>query len=356
MKSRFLTGALILLLPVNPAAAQEEPPKLYSLLSRIDRADVVCAGRVEAVRPTTTFIYPYAVRHRKILVDVTIDTVFKGQLDHDFLTLAFYRWAPESGGYAGSGPPRHTYREGRRYLLFLRRELPAVFVPLHPTRRTEIELVPIPAAKSLASEHDDASRRLAIAEEFMARLRMFPAQAYVGDNYVMWLEELLDTEAEPFLRELLDHPNSQLQVEAAETLVRRALPVSPQMLLNLLADQQKPYWARGRVARLLGELKIGQARILLERIALEETEMQLRQDALYALRELADLRSVPNLIQLLEDPSEDIRTWAVGVLLTIATGKVLALDIIQAHQVEIIPALKRWAEGGLPPNVERFLQ
>lgn len=344
----FFLGAL-------PGHAQEQRLQLWSIVERIRAADLVCAGRVEAVRPTATTTYIRGQRYRDLIADVSIDTVFVGEHETAMLSLVWKGWWPESGGYLYGGPPLAEYREGQRYLLFLRREAPAVFVPLDPFHKTELELAAAPAAGPLLPQADEVVRRRAIAAELAAWVRTLP-DGFMSYEHVRWIAELLGKNAEPILQEFLHHSRPDVRVVSAEALVRLDLPVEPQVLLELLGNREYPYSVRGGAARLLGELRVAEARTLLESVAASDEHPQLRGDAFYALRELADRESVPVLVPLLDDPSEEIRFGAAGVLLAIATGKVIARDILKAHEAEIFSGLRSWAQGGLPPDVDRILQ
>ena len=362
MRASWLGITLIFLLSAAalPLCAEEEPPQLWSILWRVQHSDLVAAGRVVAERPTNTYSLRGTTHYRDVVVDLSVDTVFFGQLQGDSLSLVIKRIAPDpkrSGpwGYLYAGPPLAEYSVGRRYLVFLRRELPEVFVPLDPVQMTEIALSENGSARSLPAEADDSARRQAIAEELMQRLRAITS-GEIEYNTMGLLVELLNQDAEPLLRELLRHSQPWLRINAAEWLHQLGLPVPPETLLAVVANPDESHWARAGAARVLGTLQASEARPLFQHLALTAQESNVQEAALYGLRELDDPGDPRPLLPLLDHPDENIRYMAAGVFLKAATGTIISVDAHRAHESEVITALKGWAAGGPTPDLTRYLQ
>jgi len=356
----ILFGLLSTFALALPLCAEEDPPHLWSILWRIQHSEVVAAGRVEAVRQTNTYAYRGSTRYQDVVVDLSVDTVFYGELEGDFLSLVIRRIAPEpkrSGawGYLYTGPPLAEYRVGRRYLVFLRRELPEVFVPLDPVQLTEIELSYKFSLAPLSADADESARRQAIADELMQRLRTMTAEE-VDYSSIAFIRELLNQDAEPLLRELLQHPQARFRINAAEWLHQLVLPVPPISLIAVLANPAESHWERASAARLLGTLQALEARPLLQQLALTAQETNLQEAALYGLRELEDPGDPRPLLPLLDHPDENIRYMAASLLLKAATGTVISIDVQRAYEGQIASALKTWAAGGPAPDLTRFLQ
>ncbi|GAB4577720.1 MAG: hypothetical protein Fur0022_04510 [Anaerolineales bacterium] len=160
-------------------------------------------------------------------------------------------------------------------------------------------------------------------------------------------------DAHPQVRETAAHMLTHLPAEAGEIFVR--------------ALNGAEAWTRRRLARALGEIGYTHAIPLLENLALEDDDVQVRLSAAQALALLNHPRGEAVILRTLNAPSVQTRTWAAIALGNIGSPKaiphLLENELLSRKNgtadarlltQEIVTALKRVGTPAVFPLIERL--
>lgn len=351
------------------AAAGDDPPLTYLQLDqRLSYSDLVCSATIMDTWRTGGTLTVNSFVTAENLARADVDSVFKGKLTSATITFRWYSWPGPAdpnvgpGGYAYSGPPLAGLRNGTRYLLFLRGVGATGWRVTVPLYQLEIPLAPRPAANLRlgldASGLAIAERNRELAEEFAAAARFVESQGDAADvyNYFSWTAELLGERAIPLIRSFLESATPRLRYFAADRLAQMNDAVARNVLLAILRSQSLDFWMRANAAWDLGKLRATQVLPDLEKFATDDPEAAVREGALRGLGELAHPSSAGVLVRALDDPVQENRVSAAGILEKIVYGKIYAVDIVKAHEEEIIAAWKAWwGGGGAPPDYDTYV-
>lgn len=165
----------------------------------------------------------------------------------------------------------------------------------------------------------------------------------------------------PLLAAMRD-PVPQVRETAAQMLSN--LPSSAgEILVSALNGADA--WTRRQLARALGEIKYARATPILESLALEDDDVQVRLSAAQSLARLNHPRGETVILRTLNAPSAHIRTWAAIALGNIGSPKAVAplLEndlLLQKHKVpdarqvttDTITALKQVGTSAILPLIE----
>lgn len=339
------------------AAAGDDPPLAYlGLDQRLSYSDLVCSATImDTWRTRETLALNDSSVTRENLARADVDSVFKGQLTSTMITFRWYSWpAGDSnmgGGYVYAGPPLAALRSGTRYLLFLRGDDATGWRVTVPRYQLEIPLAPQPAMNEHlrldASGLAEADRNRLLAEELATAARFLEPQGDTADVYshFAWIAQLLGKQAIPVVRSFLESANTRLRYFAADRLADLNDGAGRDILLAVLMSQTLDSWMRANAAEDLGKVHATDALPDLEKFAMDDPEPAVRRGALRGIGELGDPRSYGVLVRVLDDPVQENRLLAAGVLEKIVYGKIYALDILAAHEPEIIAAWKAWSAG-----------
>lgn len=345
------------------SAAGDDPPLAYlGLDQRLSYSDLVCSATIMDTSRTRETLAANSSVTRENLARADVDSVFKGQLTSAMITFRWYSWPAGPGGYVYAGPPLADLRSGRRYLLFLRGDDATGWRVTVPMYQLEIPLASQPAANAHfrldASGFADADRNRQLAEELAAAARFVEPQGDTADvySYFAWIAQLLGKQAIPVLRPFLESANTLLRYFAADRLAHLNDGAGRDILLAILMSQNLDSWMRANAAEDLGKVHARDALPDLEKFATDDPEPAVRDGALRGIGELGDPSSYGVLVRALDDPVEETRLLAAGVLEKIVYGKIYAGDIIKAHEEEIIAAWKAWSAGSrTAPNYDSYI-
>jgi HEAT repeat protein len=169
-----------------------------------------------------------------------------------------------------------------------------------------------------------------------------PSEAAKLRGRAAWLLQVLeDKRAIPTLLKIVrDRQADQgLRFTAIQALgaLRSKRAVAP--LIDILVNRDEDAWVRRIAANALGQLRDPRGRDALFRLAKDATEAaDVRGDATEALANLGDVRSVPMLLDQLEDPSPEVRFWAVFALGCLAEPDVIpVLERVVATDAGVAP-------------------
>ena len=168
--------------------------------------------------------------------------------------------------------------------------------------------------------------------------------AHVYNNF-SWIAELLGKGATPLIQPFLESATPLLRYFAADRLAQMNDAAGENVLLAILNDQSQESWMRANAAWDVG--KLHSARVLpdLAKVATDDPEAAVREGALRGLAELADPSSEAVLVRALDDRVEENRVSAAAILEKIIYGNNYSVDIVKAHEEEIIAAWKAWWDG-----------
>jgi len=373
-------GLAVLFVSGLCASAGDDPPLAYlNLDQRLNYSDLVCSATIIDTWRTGGKLAVDSSVTAENLARADVQSVFKGKLTSATITFRWFSWPgpmdPIAGpsGYVYAGPPLADLRNERRYLLFLRSDGSIYAGPpladLRNERRYLLFLrsdgstgwsvtVPmyqleVPLAASApanlrlgldASGLAIAQRNRELAEEFAAAVQSQVDLAHVYNNF-SWIAELLGKGATPLIQPFLESATPLLRYFAADRLAQMNDAAGENVLLAILNDQSQESWMRANAAWDVG--KLHSARVLpdLAKVATDDPEAAVREGALRGLAELADPSSEAVLVRALDDRVEENRVSAAAILEKIIYGNNYSVDIVKAHEEEIIAAWKAWWDG-----------
>ncbi|PYT72371.1 MAG: hypothetical protein DMG39_10125 [Acidobacteria bacterium] len=348
-------GLAVLFVSGLCASAGDDPPLAYlNLDQRLNYSDLVCSATIIDTWRTGGKLAVDSSVTAENLARADVQSVFKGKLTSATITFRWFSWPgpmdPIAGpsGYVYAGPPLADLRNERRYLLFLRSDGSTGWSVTVPMYQLEVPLAAsAPANLRLgldASGLAIAQRNRELAEEFAAAVQSQVDLAHVYNNF-SWIAELLGKGATPLIQPFLESATPLLRYFAADRLAQMNDAAGENVLLAILNDQSQESWMRANAAWDVG--KLHSARVLpdLAKVATDDPEAAVREGALRGLAELADPSSEAVLVRALDDRVEENRVSAAAILEKIIYGNNYSVDIVKAHEEEIIAAWKAWWDG-----------
>ncbi|MCD6303856.1 MAG: HEAT repeat domain-containing protein [Planctomycetes bacterium] len=144
-----------------------------------------------------------------------------------------------------------------------------------------------------------SARRLAASADARDRLRAI--DRLKGQSAARKTLELLSRD-----------PDKWVAVKAVRALADQAGERTRRCLVRILQDKRIDPRARGEAATMLGRDKLADDDILAR--ALAAPEPQVRAGAAKGLAERRDPNTIPQLVAALEDPSTEVRRWAITAI------------------------------------------
>ena len=183
---------------------------------RIEASPIVASGIVVSTRQSvaTRVDGIDVVSH---IASIDIDHVFKGAAARGRQSFVWYLPVSGPGGVMYSDPPITSFKVGKRYLLFLRRERQRLAVAM-PVYRLEMELSVSPVNDGVDRSASDLARNSQIAQELeRATLALpTPQPGTTGDApvYFRAIIDLIGGCAEPILRRFQSSDSAEIRSEA----------------------------------------------------------------------------------------------------------------------------------------------
>ena len=188
---------------------------------RISNADVVISGAIVSTAPGHIRTLD-GVQVLSNQAKIRIDRVFKGYVKPGVLPFRWFSPAPVSGGVIASLPPLARFRNGERYVVFLRRSQSGYAVTM-PIYAIDVPLAPATSGRlSDLSQAPEQVRRSAIAQELETAALSLPkpGPGVTGEaaTYFPYVVDLVGGCAEPLLRHFAGSASRELAGEAQRWL------------------------------------------------------------------------------------------------------------------------------------------
>jgi hypothetical protein len=340
-------------LPVQGRIPFIRPSKL-SL--RFEKSDLVCTAIIVSTAQTANSPVVEGFRMQENLARAKLDRVYKGRLSSREFRFRWFSFFFEKGkSYAYSGPPLANFLPGVRYFIFLREQNGSLEVAI-PMYQSEVPLAVEPPAELPAdpSTATGEARGRALAAEMVAAMRSnATVPGGYAVEYIAYLREILGKqETDRVLKSLLQAPQAKTRVEAALALTRDGDAFGLPLLRSAVSDPELEPLNRSNVARTLGEVRDSDALPTLQQLAVHDPDFEVRDGALYALREIASHGSIRTLLQALNDTNQMNRYLAASALEKIINGEMCDINQFDRYEPAILAVWNRWANrGGPPPDI-----